>query len=188
MANLLPQLLPEVQLITLSPFADHRGFFEELYQQERYQKLGIQEDFVQDNHSFSKKGTIRGMHFQSNPGQSKLVSVLFGKIIDVFVDIRPNSPRFGKWDSVILDSDEHKQIYIPNGFAHGFGVLSDTVHIIYKVSSPFNPETEKAFRFDDPDIGIQWPIESPILSDRDRTAPYLKEIIGFKSDSSHSLS
>lgn len=116
------------------------------------------------------------MHFQSTPGQAKLVTVITGKIYDVFVDIRPESENFGKWGAVELD--QSNQLLVPVGFAHGFAVLSESAHVLYKVSNFYNPETEKSFRYDDPRIGIKWPIEKPILSERDRNAPGFKEACG----------
>jgi dTDP-4-dehydrorhamnose 3,5-epimerase len=157
-------------------FHDDRGFFCECYREPVYQDAGIECSFVQDNHSFSKKGTIRGMHFQRVPGQAKLVTVLVGKIFDVVVDIRPNSPTFGKWEGVYLDDETHEQLFVPVGFAHGFCVVSEKAHVLYKVSTIYNAQEEKSFRYDDPSVGIQWPEASPILSDKDRDAPFLKEI------------
>ncbi|NGX37488.1 MAG: dTDP-4-dehydrorhamnose 3,5-epimerase [Chlamydiae bacterium] len=169
--------LPEVKRIQLRSYSDDRGFFIESYRSPIYKKMGIDPDFLQDNHSFSKKGTIRGMHFQSEPGQSKLISVIVGTIYDVFVDIRPHSATFGKWGACELAAKNHEQLFIPVGFAHGFAVLSEEAHIVYKVSNVFNPETEKTFCYDDPDVGIVWPIEHPILSEKDRNAPCLKEVM-----------
>ncbi len=162
-------LLPGIKLFQLKSFSDERGFFAEVFRKE-----GM--EFVQDNLSFSKKGVIRGMHFQSTPGQAKLVTVITGKIYDVFVDIRPESENFGKWGAVELD--QSNQLLVPVGFAHGFAVLSESAHVLYKVSNFYNPETEKSFRYDDPRIGIKWPIEKPILSERDRNAPGFKEACG----------
>lgn len=167
--------LPGVKFIRPKIFCDDRGFFRETFHKPLYSQAGIDCDFVQDNHSFSKKGTIRGMHFQRSPGQAKLVTVMEGKIFDVFVDIRPDSPTFGKWDGVFLDAALGEQIFIPVGFAHGFCVVSDHAHVSYKVSSIYDPSEERTFRFDDPFVGIQWPIESPLLSDRDRYGPLLSE-------------
>lgn len=153
---------------------DSRGFFLESFQEERYRDL--KSTFVQDNHSYSKKGVIRGMHFQSDPGQAKLVRVAIGKIYDVIVDIRPDSPTFGKWQGVTLDDQEHQQLFIPVGFAHGFCVLSDEAHVLYKTSTPFCAETERGFRFDDPEVGIEWPLKDPIVSERDQNTPYFYEL------------
>ena len=156
---------------------DERGFFWECYREPHYKKIGIDTLFVQDNHSFSKKGTLRGMHFQRSPGQAKLVSVISGKIFDVIVDIRPNSPTFGKWEGFYLDDQHRDQLFIPVGFAHGFCVLSDEAHILYKVSHVYVPEEEKGFRFDDPFVGIQWPIAAPHLSPKDAQAPSFHEAL-----------
>lgn len=167
--------LKGLKVLTLNIYKDERGFFKESYRKPLYEKNGITCDFIQDNHSFSKKKTIRGMHFQSRPGQAKLVSVVHGTIFDVVVDIRPESSTFGKWESVVLDAEKHQQLFIPIGFAHGFCALSDEVHVIYKVSSLFDSATEKGFRFDDPDLAIDWPFDDPIVSERDKTSPFFKE-------------
>jgi dTDP-4-dehydrorhamnose 3,5-epimerase len=166
-------MLEGIKLIQLKTFSDERGFFSELYREEEL-------SFVQDNLSFSKKGVIRGMHFQSTPGQAKLITVISGSIFDVFVDIRPDSETFGKWEGVELVSGQ--QLLIPVGFAHGFAALSD-VHLLYKMSSFYHPETEKGFRYDDPAVGIKWPFEDPILSERDRNAPSFKEVVNEGLDS-----
>jgi dTDP-4-dehydrorhamnose 3,5-epimerase len=167
--------LPGVKWIRPKIFSDDRGFFRETFRKPLYQGAGIECDFVQDNHSFSKWGTIRGMHFQRSPGQAKLVTVMRGKIFDVFVDIRPNSPTFGKWDGCYLDAAE--QIFIPVGYAHGFCVVSDEAHVFYKVSNLYDPAEERNFRFDDPFVAIEWPIDTPLLSERDSKSPLLKEAI-----------
>lgn len=169
--------LPGVKFIRSKIFLDDRGFFRETFRKPLYIQADIQCDFVQDNHSFSKKGTIRGMHFQRSPGQAKLVTVMEGKIYDVFVDIRPESPTFGKWEGVYLDASLSEQIFIPVGYAHGFCVISEYAHVCYKVSNIYDPLEERNFRFDDPFVGIHWPIEMPLLSDRDRKSPLLKESI-----------
>lgn len=168
--------LEEVKLIRLSAHRDNRGFFMETYKQSLYQEH-IPCTFVQDNYSFSKKGVIRGLHFQSTPGQAKLVSVIVGTIYDVFVDIRPASPTFGQWGGYLLDAEAHEQLFIPVGFAHGFAVLSETAHVFYKVSTPFNAATEKSIRYNDPAIGVEWPISEPVLSEKDRSAPLLQEVL-----------
>lgn len=169
--------LAGLKLIFPKVWKDNRGFFVETYEQERYSAHGITNHFVQDNHSLSKRGTVRGMHFQTQPGQAKLVRVGMGRIFDVVADIRPTSPTFGKWEAVILDSESHAQLYVPVGFAHGFCVLSEEAHVMYKVDSPYNSETEAGFRWDDPDVGISWPLASDemIVSERDRTSPYFSE-------------
>ena len=168
--------LSGLKLVRPRMFADARGFFRETYRQPIYHTMGIDLPFVQDNHSFSKKGTVRGMHFQRYPGQAKLVSVISGTIFDVAVDIRPKSPTWGKWEGVFLDGIKGEQLFVPVGFAHGFCVMSDEAHVLYKVSSVYDSQEEKGFAFDDPDIGIEWPISDPIVSERDRTSPQFKEL------------
>lgn len=169
--------LSGVKRIRPKVFFDDRGFFRETFRAPLYLQAGISEDFVQDNHSFSKKGTIRGMHFQRSPGQAKLITVMEGKIFDVVVDIRPDSPTFGKWEGVYLDAAQGDQIFVPIGFAHGFCVVSEHAHVCYKISSLYDPAEEKGFRYDDPTVGIVWPEENPILSDRDLASPFLKEVV-----------
>jgi len=164
-------LFPEVRLTTSRIFTDERGFFRETFR-ENWSDL----QFVQDNHSFSKKGVIRGMHFQRSPGQVKWVTVLTGVIFDVLVDVRKGSPTFGKWAGIYLDADKGDQLLIPVGFAHGFCVTSQEAHVLYKVSSYYNPQEERTFRYDDPQVGIAWPVEIPILSERDLQAPLLCEV------------
>lgn len=175
--DILDLELSGLKLLKPRLYADERGFFLESYRASLYTSLGIDCSFVQDNRSFSKKGTLRGMHFQRKPGQAKLVSVIEGKIFDVAVDMRKESPTFGKWAGVYLDGESCQQLFIPIGFAHGFCVLSESAHVTYKVSSPYDPEEEKGFRFDDPEIGIQWPIDQPLLSLRDIGAPRFQEVL-----------
>lgn len=162
--------LADLQLVHPKVFRDSRGFFLETYSEARYQDCGIHCKFVQDNHSKSSRGTIRGMHFQTTPGQAKLLRVTSGRIFDVAVDIRPGSPTFGKWEGVYLDAESHHQLFVPIGFAHGFCVVSETADVLYKVSSPYDATTETGFRWDDPDVGIKWPVDSPIVSERDAKA------------------
>lgn len=170
--------LPGLKLIRLNVFDDDRGFFKECYRKPRYADYGIDCEFVQDNLSYSKKDVIRGMHFQSDPGQAKLVSVLQGKIYDVVVDIRPESPYFGKWEGVYLEADKHEQLFVPVGFAHGFCVVSDPgAHVLYKVSTVYMPSTEQTIRFDDPDLKIGWPTQQPLISPRDQAAPSFREAV-----------
>lgn len=169
--------LEGVTLLSPQIFSDDRGFFRETYRKPLYHNWGVDCDFVQDNHSYSQKGTLRGMHFQKKPGQAKLVTVIVGQIFDVVVDMRPMSPTFGKWEGVILDSQKGEQLFIPTGFAHGFCVLSDQAHVVYKCSSVYDPNEEKSFRFDDPEINIIWPIATPLLSERDRKAPLFSGVI-----------
>lgn len=168
--------LQGLKLIKPKVFKDHRGFFLESFHQPLYEKCGINCQFLQDNHSFSQKGCIRGMHFQSFPGQAKLIRAAVGEIYDVAVDIRPESPTYGEWEAVILNDQFHQQLFIPVGFAHGFCVLSQDAHVLYKVSSPYDPQFEKGFRWDDPAINIKWPVKLPMVSERDQQAPFFQEI------------
>lgn len=174
--EIIEMRLKGLKLIKPKIFKDNRGFFLETFQQSVYEKCGMPGNFPQDNHSHSQKNCIRGMHFQTIPGQAKLVRSAVGKIYDVVVDIRKDSPTYGEWEGIVLDDQDHCQLYIPVGFAHGFCVLSDEAHVIYKVSAPYDPKYEKGFRYNDPDINIRWPVIDPILSERDRDAPLLKEI------------
>ncbi len=153
--------LDGLKLITPKVYHDHRGFFLESFKASLFDV-----DFVQDNHSYSKKDVLRGMHFQQ--GQGKLVRVGYGRIFDVAVDIRPSSPTFGAWEGVYLDDVTHQQLYIPPGFAHGFCVMSSEAHVLYKVTMEYDPELEKGFHYADPGVGIKWPINNPILSERDQ--------------------
>ncbi len=168
--------LPGLKLVRPKVFTDARGFFRETYRRPLYEMAGIDCTFVQDNHSYSKQGTIRGMHFQRRPGQDKLISVITGTIFDVAVDIRPDSPTFGKWEGVFLDGTKAEQLFIPKGFAHGFCVMSDEAHLLYKVSTFYDPKEEMAFAFNDADVNIDWPVCQPIVSERDRDCPTFKEI------------
>ncbi len=167
--------LAGLKLILPQVFSDERGFFFESYQEDRYLQEGIG-PFVQDNVSFSHKNTIRGLHFQSHPGQAKLVSCLQGEIWDVALDIRLGSPTFLQWEAVLLNDQNRHQFYIPVGFAHGFCVLSEVAHVQYKVSTNYNPDTEKTIRWNDPEIAIAWPTQNPILSPRDSASPVFKEV------------
>lgn len=157
-------------VITPEMFGDDRGFFLESYSAPRYEKAGISCAFVQDNHSRSQKHTIRGLHFQTTPGQAKLVRVISGRIFDVAVDIRPGSPTLGHWEGIFLDAETHEQFFVPVGFAHGFCVVSDFAEVLYKVSSLYDQQTESGIAYDDPDIGIKWPTDAPIVSKRDSHA------------------
>lgn len=166
-----------LKLIIPRVFKDKRGYFTESYNKSLYFQNGIEVDFVQDNHSFSYKNTIRGMHFQSFPGQAKLIQVIHGKIFDVAVDLRKGSKSFGRWEGVILDSDHCHQLFIPPCFAHGFCTLSEEAHLLYKVSNFFDPQTERGFSYLDPTVGIKWPIDSPVLSQRDKDAPSFLQVV-----------
>jgi len=172
--------LPLVGLKTITPrlFRDERGSFFESYQTLSFSLLGIDVPFVQDNLSSSKKNTIRGLHYQSHPGQAKLITCLQGKIWDVALDIRLHSPTFGKWYAQELDDETHHQLFIPVGFAHGFCVLSDTALVHYKTSAVYDPSTECSIRWDDPDLKIEWPIQNPVLSKRDQSSPSFHEVFG----------
>lgn len=154
---------------------DARGFFSETYRRNVFAELGAPEEFVQDNHSRSRRGVLRGMHFQ--PRQAKLVRCARGAVVDVIVDIRPGSPSFGSWEAFPLDDESHHQLYVPDGFAHGFCVTSEVADVVYKVSTYYDPAIESGFRFDDPEVGIEWPagIEFEV-SARDREAPLLSEL------------
>jgi len=154
---------------------DARGFFQETYRKGVFAELGVHDDFVQDNHSRSRLGVLRGMHFQ--PAQAKLVRSVRGAILDVVVDIRPGSPSFGRWEAFPLDDETHRQLYVPDGFAHGFCVTSEVADVVYKVSTYYDPAVESGFRFDDPDVGIEWPSDLELeTSARDREAPLLREL------------
>jgi dTDP-4-dehydrorhamnose 3,5-epimerase len=165
-------------VLTIEPqvFRDKRGFFTETFQQERYDSQGIGEKFVQDNVSHSIGRTLRGLHFQYPNAQAKLVQVFQGEIFDVAVDIRKGSPSFGQWEGVHLSDKNHLQLFIPEGFAHGFVVLSDFALVNYKCSDFYSPESEGGIIWKDPDIGITWPVREPCLSEKDARYPLLKEL------------
>jgi dTDP-4-dehydrorhamnose 3,5-epimerase len=165
--------------ILLAPavHGDERGFFVESYRHSAYAELGIEDEFVQDNHSRSRHGIVRGMHFQVGRGQAKLMRCARGAILDVVVDLRRDSPTFGEWEAVALDDVELRQLYVPIGFAHGFCVTSDVADVVYKCDSYYDPEAERGIKFDDPAIGIEWPAIGLIPSQRDATAPLLAEIV-----------
>jgi dTDP-4-dehydrorhamnose 3,5-epimerase len=168
--------LDGVLVIEPRVFNDPRGYFFETYQAERYKESGIACDFVQDNLSYSAMGTLRGLHYQYPRDQAKLVSVVKGKVLDVVVDIRKGSPTFGQWESVTLSEDNHRQLFVPEGFAHGFCVLSDDAIFVYKCSDFYSPNTEHGVVWNDPLIGIQWPLEKPLLSEKDACYPQLKDV------------
>lgn len=168
--------LEGVLIIQPVVYKDLRGSFFESFQKERYQELGITEEFVQDNQSVSRKNTIRGLHYRATPEQSKLVRVIRGEVFDVVVDIRKNSPTFGQWRGYTLSEANFLQIYIPAGFAHGFCVLSETAEFLYKVSEYYSAEKEKGIMWNDPEIGINWPASHPVLSEKDKTNPVLKDL------------
>ena len=174
----LPTRIDGLVLIEPKVHADSRGFFLETYSQQSWRDLGVASRFVQDNHSRSSRGTIRALHFQADPGQPKLVRVARGRAWDVVVDIRRSSPTFGEWESFDLDDKRNLQLYVPIGFAHGFCALSEVVDFVYKVGSYFDPATERGIAWDDPDLGIPWPTDQPIASERDRQNPRLAQIAG----------
>ena len=157
-------------------FTDPRGFFYESYRKELFVQNGIKDDFVQDNFSFSCRHTLRGMHAQNPSPQGKLVSVWQGEVWDVVVDLRRQSPTFGRWVGVTLSAENKRQFWVPPGFAHGFVVTSDTALFHYKCTDLYAPKDEVGFRWDDPAVGIQWPVATPILSSRDAAAPLLCEL------------
>ena len=157
-------------------FPDERGYFIETWNSARYEQAGIPGPFVQDNISFSKKGILRGLHFQYPQSQGKLIQVLSGEVLDVVVDIRVGSPTFGQWIGEVLSESNHRQIYVPPGFAHGYYVTSETAQFSYKCTDFYNPATEHGIIWNDPDIGIQWPIAEPILSPKDKLYSRLKDL------------
>ncbi|MCD6319804.1 MAG: dTDP-4-dehydrorhamnose 3,5-epimerase [Candidatus Desulfofervidaceae bacterium] len=172
--NFIPLELPGVILIEPKVFSDERGFFMEVYKSKDFATFGITDQFVQDNHSCSAKGVLRGLHYQKHPmAQTKLVRCIKGAIFDVAVDIRKGSPTYGKWVGVTLSADNKKMLYIPVGFAHGFFTLEDETEVIYKVSNFYSPENECGIIWNDPQIGIRWPSLNPILSERDKKWPLL---------------
>ncbi len=169
--------LPGVIVLEPRVFGDERGFFMETWNEARYEEAGLPARFVQDNLSFSARGVLRGLHFQNPDQQGKLVYVLQGEVFDVAVDIRVGSPTFGEWEAAILSSENKHQFYIPEGFAHGFLVMSDSALFAYKCTAKYNAKAEGIVLWNDPEIGIEWPVEAPpTLSEKDRAAPPLAEI------------
>ncbi len=168
-------------LVVIEPtvFGDHRGYFLEAYNQEAFTAVGLTMHFVQDNESKSKRGVLRGLHFQTQHPQGKLVRVIIGEVYDVAVDLRAGSSTYGKWFGVTLSAENKKMFYVPEGFAHGFLVLSEEAVFAYKCTEFYHPEFDGGIRWNDPDIGIQWPlegIESPLLSEKDMKLPMLKDV------------
>ena len=172
----LPTQLDGLVLLAPAKHGDERGFFMETFRADTATEHGVPTQFVQDNHSRSRRGTIRGIHFQTHPGQGKLVRVARGAVFDVAVDLRRGSPTFGQWEGFELDDERGHQLYIPIGFGHGFCVLSETADFVYKCTNYYDPATEAGFRFDDPEVGIAWPDVELLYSERDRSAPRLAEI------------
>lgn len=171
-----PLALPEVILVEPDVHRDARGFFLETYHLEKYRAGGIPGPFVQDNHSRSVQRTLRGLHAQRRRPQGKLVRAVEGEMFDVAVDVRPGSATFGRWVGVRLSGDNFRQLYVPPGFAHGFCVLSDMVHVEYKCTELYDGADEIGLAWDDPDVGIEWPIADPIISDKDRRLPRLCDL------------
>ncbi len=174
--EVLPTRLAGPLLLAPPVHADSRGFFVETFRASTWDEAGVPDAWVQDNHSRSRRGALRGMHFQLRPGQAKLVRCARGEVHDVVVDLRHGSPTFGEWEAHRLDDRDMRQLYIPVGFAHGFCVTSDVADVVYKVSAYFDPALERGIAYDDPDVGIEWPELELIVSERDSKAPRLREI------------
>ena len=175
--------LPGVYIVEPKVFGDHRGFFMESWSKREFEAAGLHYGFVQDNHSSSTvKGTLRGIHFQrGEKAQAKLVRCVKGVVLDVAVDLRPSSPAYKKWVGVELSADNKKQLLIPRGFGHGFLTLTDDVEFLYKTDNPYAPEADGGIRWNDPEIGVDWGVEQPILSEKDSKAPLLKDAVtGFE--------
>ena len=167
--------IPEVILVEAKSFSDDRGFFLESFKESTFKENGINTKFIQDNFSHSTKGVLRGLHYQKDPmAQAKLVTALRGEIFDVAVDIRKNSPTFGQWIGEILSAQNHKLLYVPEGFAHGFLVLSEEADVLYKVNNEYSPEHEAGIIWNDPNVNVKWPIENPIIKEIDAKQPLLK--------------
>ncbi len=169
--------IPEVILVEPKVFPDDRGFFLESFKESTFNENGIATKFVQDNYSHSIKGALRGLHYQKNPkAQAKLVSAIRGIIFDAAVDIRTGSPTYGKWIGEILSDQNHKSLYVPEGFAHGFLCLSDEADVVYKVNQEYSPENDRGLIWNDPSVSIKWPMEKPLLSEKDQQQPVLEKI------------
>jgi dTDP-4-dehydrorhamnose 3,5-epimerase len=175
-AERLPTKLDGVALIKPQVHGDERGFFVETFSRDAWRELGVEVEFVQHNHSRSSRGTLRGIHFQTEPGQAKLLRCVRGEILDVAVDLRRDSPTYGQWEAHVLDDVKHRQLFVPVGFGHGFAVLSDVADVAYLLSSVYDPATEAGIAWDDPDVGVEWGVAEPLLSERDKAAPKLSEI------------
>jgi len=174
--KVLPTKLPGVYIIEPLVFSDARGFFMETYHQRRYSEADIQQSFVQDNLSRSIQGTVRGLHYQVNHAQAKLIQVIRGSVFDVAVDIRRGSQCFGQWTGVNLTGDNKRQVYIPEGFAHGFCVLSEVADVVYKCSDFYAPGDEWGILWSDPDLAIDWPVSKPVISAKDSRLPRLVDV------------
>jgi dTDP-4-dehydrorhamnose 3,5-epimerase len=174
--KIISTYLPGVYIIEPKTFYDNRGFFLETYHQRRYAEMGINCNFVQDNLSRSVQGTLRGLHYQLKYAQAKLIQVIRGVVFDVVLDIRRGSPSFGKWDGVDLSDENKRQLLVPEGFAHGFCVLSETADVVYKCTDFYAPEDEGGILWSDPDVAIEWPVANPLISDKDSRLPRLGDI------------
>jgi len=174
--NIIETKLPGALILEPKVFPDDRGYFFETWNSKRYEQAGIPGPFVQDNISFSKKGILRGLHFQYPQPQGKLIQVLSGRVVDVVVDIRAGSPNYGQWISEVLSGSNHRQMYVPPGFAHGYCVTSEAAIFSYKCTDFYNPATEHGIIWNDPDIGIEWPIARPVLSAKDAAYPGFKDL------------
>jgi dTDP-4-dehydrorhamnose 3,5-epimerase len=174
--KILPSSLPEILIIEPSVFQDERGFFMETYQQRRYTEAGIESVFVQDNLSYSVRGTLRGLHYQLKHAQAKLIQVIEGTIFDVALDIRRGSPSFGQWTSVHLSAENKRQLFLPEGFAHGFCVLSESAQVVYKCTNYYAAADEGGVLWSDPALAIAWPLSKPLLSEKDSQLPHLADI------------
>jgi dTDP-4-dehydrorhamnose 3,5-epimerase len=175
--NVVETGLAGVRVLEPKVFEDDRGFFAEVFHLERYDEVGVSHPFVQDNHSRSVCGVLRGLHFQAGSGQGKLVRASQGSIFDVAVDIVPESSTFGEWFGIELTDENHRQLWIPSGYAHGFCVLSEVADVHYKCTSYYSSVAEKGLRWDCPEIGIDWPVSGPILSERDLSNPGLSDLV-----------
>lgn len=175
--RVIPSRLRGPILIEPRTHHDERGFFLETFRADAYREIGIDIEFVQDNHSRSERGTLRALHFQVDPGQPKLVRVARGAVFDVVVDIRRRSPTFGQWEAFALDDAQNRQLFIPVGFAHGVCALTDVVDLAYKVGSYYDPAAERGIAWNDREIGIAWPLDDPVVSERDRRHPSLSDIV-----------
>jgi dTDP-4-dehydrorhamnose 3,5-epimerase len=168
--------IPDLVLLEATANGDERGFLLESFREDAWAEQGVRGPFVQENHSRSSKGILRGIHFQLRPGQAKLVRCVRGAIWDVAVDLRRDSPTYKRWEGVELTDENHRQFFVPVGFGHGFCVLSEVADVAYKLTSTYDPQTEAGIRWDDPDVGVDWPIAEPQLSERDKVAPMLADV------------
>jgi dTDP-4-dehydrorhamnose 3,5-epimerase len=179
--QLIKTIIPDVMILEPRVYGDHRGFFLEIYRKEIFEAAGIHDEFVQDNHSKSARGVLRGLHYQLQYPQGKLVRVVQGEIFDVAVDLRHGSPSFGQWAGELLSAENKRALWVPPGFAHGFLVLSESAEVIYKCTTYYAPQYERSLLWNDPALGIEWPsVPEVILSDKDRNAPSLQQAETFE--------